>query len=272
VIIVFGRVDEVARRNFLERTAGVVTCEGEMVRTLGLIGGMSWESTALYYRHLNELAREHLGGLHSAKLLLWSFDFAEVAEHQHAGDWEGATALMIEAARRLRAGGAEALVICTNTMHLMADAVEQASGLPVLHIADATAEAVKQAGCRRPLLLATRFTMEQPFYIERLRERHGIDAVVPGQADRAVVHRIIYDELCRGAVLPESKAAYLAVIERAQQQEGADSVILGCTEITMLIEGSDVDTPVFDTTRLHAESAMAFAVDRSRVLATDAAE
>ena len=241
------------------------------MRTLGLIGGMSWESTALYYRHLNELARDHLGGLHSAKLLLWSFDFAQVAEHQHRGDWEGATALMIEAAQRLRAGGAEALVICTNTMHLMADSVEQASGLPVLHIADATAEAIKRAGCRRPLLLGTRFTMEQPFYRERLRERHGVEAVVPDEADRALVHRIIYEELCQGAVLPESKAVYLDVIKRAQH-DGVDGVILGCTEITMLIGAGDLDIPVFDSTRLHAESAMTFAVDGSSAPVKAAAE
>lgn len=242
------------------------------MRTLGLIGGMSWESTALYYRHLNEFARDHLGGLHSAKLLLWSFDFAEVAEHQHRGDWAGATVLMVEAAERLRAGGAEALVICTNTMHLMADAVERASGLPVLHIADATAGAIKRTDCRRPLLLATRFTMEQPFYRERLRERHGIEAVVPDEADRAAVHRIIYEELCRGAVLAESKATYLDVIGRARQREGVDGVILGCTEITMLIGAEDVDMPVFDTTRLHAESAMNFAVDETSTRAKAAAK
>jgi aspartate racemase len=232
------------------------------MRTLGLIGGMSWESTALYYRHLNELAREQLGGLHSAQLLLWSFDFAEVAEHQHRGDWEAATARMIEAAERLRAGGAEALVICTNTMHLMAEAVERASGLSVLHIADATAAAVNRAGCRRPLLLATRFTMEQPFYRERLRERHGITAVVPDDADRALVHRVIYEELCQGVVTDESKAAYLDVVDRSLRYEGVDGVILGCTEITMLIDARDVDVPVFDTTRLHAEYAMAFAIGK----------
>jgi aspartate racemase len=230
------------------------------MRTLGLIGGMSWESTALYYRHLNELARERLGGLHSAKLLLWSFDFAEVAEHQHRGDWDGATALMVEAAQRLKRGGAEAIVICTNTMHLMADAVERASGLPVIHIADATAEAIKTAGCCRPLLLATRFTMEQPFYRERLRDRHGIEAVVPKEQDRKTVHRVIYDELCQGVVKPESKAAYLDVIQRSQAEAGADGLILGCTEITLLIGQDDVNVPVFDTTRLHAEAAMAFAL------------
>jgi aspartate racemase len=230
------------------------------MRTLGLVGGMSWESTAIYYRLLNELARERLGGLHSAELLLWSFDFAEVADHQHRGDWDGATALMLEASQRLRAGGAEALVICTNTMHLMADAIESASGLPVLHIVDATAHAMTAAGCRRPLLLATRFTMEQRFYRGRLKERHGVEALVPPKEDRETVHRIIYEELCQGVVRPESKAAYLDVIARMQRDELVDSVILGCTEITMLIGQEDTRLPVFDTTRLHAESAMMFAL------------
>ena len=242
------------------------------MRTLGLIGGMSWESTALYYRHLNEIARDRLGGLRSAKLLMWSFDFAEVADCQHRGDWDGAAALMVEAAGRLRAGGAEALVICTNTMHLTADTVEEASGLPVLHIADATAQAVRRTASKRPLLLATRFTMEQPFYRERLRERHGIEVVVPGEADRALVHGIIYEELCRGIVRPASKAAYLAVIDRLRRAEGADGVILGCTEITMLIDAGDTDMPVFDTTRLHAESAMAYAIDGARADASAAAD
>jgi aspartate racemase len=230
------------------------------LRTLGLIGGMSWESTAIYYRLLNELARERLGGLHSAKLLLWSFDFAEVADHQHRGDWNGASARMIEAAQRLRASGAEALVICTNTMHLMADAVGSASGLPVLHIADATASAIKAANCRRPLLLATKFTMEQDFYKDRLRARHGIEALVPSQDARETVHRIIYEELCQSVVRPESKAAYLDVIAQMQRDAEVDSVILGCTEITMLIGQADTDLPVFDTTRPHAESAMEFAL------------
>jgi aspartate racemase len=167
---------------------------------------------------------------------------------------------MVEAAQRLKRGGAEAIVICTNTMHLMADAVERASGLPVLHIVDATAEAIRGAGCRRPLLLATRFTMEQPFYRERLRERHGIEALVPEEQDRETVHRIIYDELCQGVVRPESKAAYLDVIQRSRGEAGADGVILGCTEITLLIGKNDVNLPVFDATRLHAEAAMAFAL------------
>jgi aspartate racemase len=230
------------------------------MRTLGLLGGMSWESTAIYYRLLNELARERLGGLHSAELLLWSFDFAEVADHQHRGDWDGATALMVEASQRLRAGGAEALVICTNTMHLMADAIESASGLPVLHIADSTAYAMKAAGSRRPLLLATRYTMEQKFYRGRLKEWHGVEALVPPKEDRETVHRIIYEELCQGVVRPESKAAYLDVISRMQRDDLVDSVILGCTEITMLIGQEDTRLPIFDTTRLHAESAIMFAL------------
>jgi aspartate racemase len=230
------------------------------MRTLGLIGGMSWESTAIYYRHLNEIARDRLGGLHSARLVLQSLDFAEVAECQHQGDWGKATILMIDAASRLALAGADALVICTNTMHVMADEVEAAAKRPVLHIADAAAHAVTAAGCRRPLLLATRFTMEQPFYRDRLRQRHGLDAVVPEAVERERVHAIIYDELCRGVVREESKQAYLAIIRRAQAQAGIDSVILGCTEITMLIGGDDLDLPVFDTTRLHAEAAMDFAL------------
>jgi aspartate racemase len=229
------------------------------MRTLGLIGGMSWESTAIYYRHLNELARERLGGLHSARLLLWSFDFDDVAKRQHAGDWASAADLMIDAARRLERGGAEALVICTNTMHRMAEEVQAAVPIPLLHIADATAEAARRAGCRRPALLATRFTMEENFYKGRLRDRHGIEAIVPDAEGRAMVHGVIYEELCRGLVRPESKAAYLAPVDRLRA-DGADGVILGCTEITMLIGQADLDLPVLDTTRIHAEAAMDFAL------------
>jgi aspartate racemase len=229
------------------------------MKTLGLIGGMSWESTAIYYRHLNEIARDRLGGLHSAKLLLWSFDFAEVAARQHAGDWDGASAMMTEAARRLEDGGAEALVICTNTMHKLADAVEASVGIPLVHIADATAARLKAAGVQRPALLATRFTMEEDFYTGRLRDRYGIDAVLPDERGRGLIHRIIYEELCRGVTSPESKVAYRDEIERLRRA-GADGVILGCTEITMLIGAEDTDLPVFDTTRIHAEAAMEFAL------------
>jgi aspartate racemase len=229
------------------------------MKTLGLIGGMSWESTAIYYRLLNEGARDRLGGLHSAQLLLWSFDFAEIETLQADGDWDGATARMVDAAKRLAAGGAAALLICTNTMHRMADQVQAAVDVPLLHIADATAEAIKAGTARRPALLATRYTMEQEFYKGRLRDRHGIDALVPDEAGRERVHRIIYDELCRGIIRPESKAVYLAEIDRLRAA-GADSVIFGCTEVGMLIAQADLDLPVFDTTVIHAERALDFAL------------
>ena len=230
------------------------------MKTLGLIGGMSWESTAIYYRLLNEIVRERLGGLHSAKLLLWSFDFAEIAERQHAGDWEGAGALLVDAARKLEAAGAEGLVICTNTMHKLADAVQAATSIPLIHIADATGRAVVGAGAKRPALLATRFTMEQDFYKGRLADKYGLSPVVPDAAGRDMVHRVIYDELCQGIVTEASKAAYIEEAERLRRDEAADSIIMGCTEITMLIGEGDFDIPVFDTTRIHAEAAVEFAL------------
>ncbi|WP_112664268.1 aspartate/glutamate racemase family protein [Microvirga flavescens] len=230
------------------------------MKTLGLIGGMSWESTALYYRHINEMTRKRLGGLHSASLLLWSFDFAQIAERQHAGDWQGAAALMIDAAKRLEQGGADAFLICTNTMHRMADDVQAATGIPLLHIADATARAVVGAQVKRPVLLATRFTMEQDFYKERLRRNFGLDVVIPDDAGRDLVHNVIYDELCKGIVNDASKSAYLTEIERLRRENGADGVIMGCTEITMLIGQEDIDLPVFDSTLLHAASAVDFAL------------
>jgi len=228
------------------------------MKTLGLIGGMSWESTAIYYRLLNEIVRERLGGLHSAKLLLWSFDFAEIAERQHEGDWQGAGVLLIEAARKLEQAGAEGLLICTNTMHKLADTVQAAVSIPIIHIADATAVAVKGAGVDRPALLATRFTMEQDFYKGRLVEKYGLQPVVPDQAGRDMVHRVIYDELCQGIVTAESKSAYVDEVTRMRRDEKIDGVIMGCTEITMLIGQPDFDIPVFDTTRIHAEAAVAF--------------
>ena len=229
------------------------------MKTIGLIGGMSWESTVTYYQLLNRLARERLGGLHSAKLLLWSFDFAEIEALQASGDWEGATARVTAASAALARGGAECIVICTNTMHKMAEAVEAAAGLPLIHIADATAEAVTAAGVRSPLLLATRYTMEQDFYKGRLRDRYGLDVRVPDAAGRAVVHDIIYDELCRGVVSPESKRKYLEVVALAKA-EGADGVIFGCTEVGLLVAPEDFDIPAFDTTRLHAVAALSFAL------------
>ncbi|RWE59095.1 aspartate/glutamate racemase family protein [Mesorhizobium sp.] len=230
------------------------------MKTLGLLGGMSWESTAIYYRLLNEIARERLGGLHSAKLLLWSIDFAEIAERQHKGDWDGAGVLLAEAARKLEAGGAEGLLICTNTMHKLADQVQAAVAMPLIHIADATAVAIGRAGVNRPGLLATRFTMEQDFYKGRLADRYGLHPVVPDEAGREMVHRVIYDELCQGIVTAESKAAYIDEIARMRRDDKIDSVIMGCTEITMLIGQQDFDIPVFDTTRIHAEAAVEFAL------------
>ncbi|MCX8569061.1 aspartate/glutamate racemase family protein [Aminobacter sp. MET-1] len=233
------------------------------MRKIGLIGGMSWESTAIYYRLINEEVRRRVGGLHSAKLLLWSFDFAEIAERQHADDWAGATDMMVEAARTLEQAGAEALVICTNTMHRMADDIQARVSVPLIHIADATAEAMKASGVSRPLLLATRFTMEQDFYRDRLADGHGIVATVPDEAGREIVHRIIYEELVRGVVKPESKAAYLQEVERlrsAPEGRDVDGLIMGCTEITMLIGRDDFDIPVFDTTAIHATAAVDFAL------------
>jgi aspartate racemase len=230
------------------------------MKTLGLIGGMSWESTAIYYRLLNEIVRERLGGLHSAKLLLWSFDFAEIAERQHAGDWQGAGALLVEAARKLEAGGAEGLMICTNTMHKLADDVQAAISIPLIHIADATGRAVVEAGVKRPALLATRFTMEQDFYKGRLVRTYGLEPIVPNQTGRDMVHKVIYDELCQGIVKAESHAAYVEEVDRMRRDDRVDGVIMGCTEITMLIGERDFDIPVFDTTRIHAETAVDFAL------------
>ncbi|WP_374569914.1 aspartate/glutamate racemase family protein [Phenylobacterium sp.] len=226
------------------------------MRTLGLIGGMSAESTALYYSHLNRLARERLGGLHSARLAMISIDFAPLAEMQARGEWDEAGQMMAAEARRLEAAGAEAILICANTMHIVAEAVEAAVEVPVLHICDATAAALRAAGSRRPLLLATRFTMEKDFYRDRLAQA-GIEAVVPGADDRAALHAIIYDELCQGVISPASKAVVLDMIARA---EGVDGVIFGCTEIGLLISPDDLALPVVDTTLAHAQAGMAFAL------------
>jgi aspartate racemase len=228
------------------------------MKTIGLIGGMSWESTAIYYRLINEAVRERLGGLHSAKLMIYSFDFDEIAALQTAGDWPGAGVLLADAARRLEAAGAEALVLCTNTMHKLAGEIEQAVSIPLINIADATAEAMRLQGVSQPILLATRFTMEQEFYKGRLAERHGIDARVPDLAGRDVVHRIIYEELVRGVVTAPSKEAYLAEVARMRERAPADGLIMGCTEITMLIGQDDFDIPVFDTTAIHARAAVNF--------------
>lgn len=229
------------------------------MKTIGLIGGMSWESTVVYYQLVNRFTREQRGGLHSAEVLLWSFDFATIESMQARGDWDGATALMIDIAQRLERGGAECVLLCTNTMHKMADAVQASIDIPLLHIADATAFAVKSAGIAEPLLLATRYTMEQDFYTGRLREEHDIAVTIPDDDDRTIVHNIIYDELCQGIIAAESKHAYVGIVERAREK-GADGVIFGCTEVGLLIAQSDFEIPVFDTTALHARAAVAFAL------------
>ncbi len=222
------------------------------MRLLGVLGGMSWTSTLSYYRGLNEGVAARLGGLHSARLLLHSVDFDPVARAQHDGDWETATAVLTEAARGLAAGGAEALLLATNTMHKVAGAVEDAAGVPLLHIADPTADALLADGHRRVGLLATRFTMEEDFYRGRLRER-GLDVVVPDADDRGTVHRVIYDELVHDVVREESRAAYLQVVDRLEA-EGAEAVILGCTEIGLLLSPGDGSLPSYDTTALHVAS------------------
>jgi aspartate racemase len=228
------------------------------MRTIGLLGGMSWESSALYYRLLNEAVRDRLGGLHSARCVLLSVDFAEIERLQVAGDWGRAGELLAADAKALEAAGADLVLLCTNTMHKVAHALADALTVPLLHIGDVTAEAVRAAGIGRVGLLGTAFTMEQPFLTDRLAAR-GLQVRLPDPVDRAEVHRVIYEELCLGVVREESRAAFLAVIERLVA-EGAEGVILGCTEIELLIGPDDVDVPVFPTSRLHVEAAVAAAL------------
>lgn len=229
------------------------------MRMIGLIGGMSWESSAEYYRILNQGVRDRLGPTASARCLLWSFNFAEIEELQHHGDWGGLTARMIDAAQRLEAGGADVLLICTNTMHRMAPAVQAAVNVPLLHIADPTAESIKAAGFATIGLLGTAFTMEHEFYRGRLTAQHGLNVIVPSAEDRGTVHRIIYEELVTGKVLPESRDAYRAIIAR-MVDDGAEAVILGCTEIMLLVKPEDSSVPIFDTTALHAAAAIEMAL------------
>jgi len=228
------------------------------LRLIGMIGGTSWESTTHYYQLLNRLARERLGGKHSARLLLWSVDFGPIAQLQEEGDWDALTDVMVDAATRLENAGAEGLLICANAMHMMADDVAASIKIPVIHIADVTATALKLRGSYRPVLLGTRFTMEQPFYSDRLM-RHGIDPIVPDEADRVELHRIIFDELVQGKFLDESRAKLVDVANRLKPQ-GADGVILGCTEFGMLAPPETFDLPAVDTAAAHAEAAMEFAL------------
>ena len=229
------------------------------MRTLGLLGGMSWESTLAYYRYVNERVREKLGGLHSAKLVLYSVDFAEIERLQHLGDWATAGRVLAEAAQALERAGAEALVLCTNTMHRVLDVIEPAIGIPVVHIADATARRIRAAGLTKVGLLATRFTMEQDFYRGRLESQHGIDVIVPEQAERELVHRVIYDELCLGTIRDASRERYREIIARLVER-GAEGIIYGCTEIGLLVSQADSPVPVFDTAQIHAAAAVDFAL------------
>ncbi len=225
------------------------------MKTIGLIGGMSWESTVPYYRLINEMVRERLGGLHSAKVILLSVDFHEVEQLQRAARWEEAGTLLANGARAIESAGADFIVLCTNTMHKVAPAIESAVSIPLLHIADATAESILRAGVRKVGLLGTRFTMEQAFYRDRLRDLHGIEVLIPEQEDREVVHQIIYDELVVGKLLPASRDAYRKIIAKLAGQ-GAEGIVLGCTEISLLVSQDDSPVPLFDTTRIHAQSAV----------------
>lgn len=232
------------------------------MKTLGLIGGMSWESSQLYYRIVNETVKQQLGGLHSAQVVLYSVDFHEIEALQRSGDWAAAGGLLAAAARSVEAAGAEALVLCTNTMHKVAPAIEAAVRIPLLHIADPTGEAVRAAGHMRVGLLGTRFTMEQSFYVDRLRERHGLEVLLPDAAGRETVHRVIYDELCLGTVREPSRIQYRQVM-RDLVARGAQAVILGCTEITLLVGEGDATVPLYDTTLLHARHAALWSLPAS---------
>lgn len=230
-------------------------------RVLGVLGGMSWESTAVYYRLLNQGVAQRRGGLHSAPLLLHSVDFAPIAALQAAHDWDAAAALLAQAAAGLRVAGAQALLLATNTMHKVAAQIEREGGLPLLHIADATGAALQAAGVRHAALLGTRFTMEDPAIVQqRLLQRFAVETTVPDAAGRALMHRVIYDELCRGVVNERSRSAVVALIA-AMQAQGAQAVILGCTEITLLIDAACSPLPVFDTTALHAAAAVTWLLE-----------
>ena len=229
------------------------------MKVIGLIGGMSWESTVPYYCRINELVKLRLGGLHSARVVLYSVDFHDIENLQHAGRWDEAGEILAAAARAVAAAGADFIVLCTNTMHKVVGAIQGAVMIPVLHIADATALEIRRAGLRRVGLLATRFTMEQDFYRGRLESQHGIDVIVPEQAERELVHRVIYDELCLGTIRDASRERYREIIARLVNR-GAEGIIYGCTEIGLLVSQADSPVPVFDTTQIHASAAVDLAL------------
>ena len=229
------------------------------MKTIGMIGGMSWESSLEYYRIMNQAVKEKLGGFHSAPCILYSVDFDDVEKLQHKGDWATLTRLMIDAAQRVKKAGADFLIICTNTMHKMADEVQRAIQIPLLHIADVTAEAVKANGQSRVGLLGTKFTMEQDFYKGRLQEMHGIDVLIPEDKERQVIHDILYDELCLGEIKELSRGKFQSIIQNLVKR-GAEGVILGCTEIPLIVSQEDFEIPLYDTTALHARAAVDFAL------------
>jgi len=231
------------------------------MKKIGLIGGMSWESSIEYYRIINQGVREALGGVHSAKSVMVSVDFGEIEKLQAAGEWEEATRIMVRCAKDLEGAGADFVLICTNTMHLMAEEVQAAIGIPLLHIADATARAVQRAGLQRLGLLGTRFTMEKEFYRGRLEKVHGLRVIIPDEEGRAFVHRVIYEELVQGKIIEESRKGYLRVIE-SLAEGGAEGIILGCTEIGLLVKGDDLPLPIFDTMEIHALAAVEAALGR----------
>jgi aspartate racemase len=229
------------------------------MKTIGLIGGMSWESSIEYYRIINETVRDKLGGLHSAKSIMMSVDFAELETLQHQGNWEEAAAFMIAAAQHVERGGADLLLICANTMHKLADTVQEHIQIPLLHIADATADTIQARGLHMVGLLGTKFTMEERFYKDRLIENYGLNVLIPSEDERDTIHRIIYEELCRGEIKLDSKEQCLKIIEQLITQ-GAEGIILGCTELPLLIQEKDCRVPLFDTTRIHAVAAVEYAL------------
>ncbi|MGD8753911.1 MAG: aspartate/glutamate racemase family protein [Anaerolineales bacterium] len=225
------------------------------MKTIGLLGGMSWESTTLYYRLINEGIKKRLGGLHSAKIVMVSLDFQEIEDLQERGEWDQAGVVLSEAAQQIEAAGADTLLICTNTMHKVAPQVEKSISIPLLHIADATAQRIKANGLRRVGLLGTKFTMEQDFYYGRLVQVHGLEVITPSEEERELVHQVIFDELCLGVVRDSSRQAYLRIMENLREA-GAQGIIEGCTEIVMLVKQEHTDIPLFDTTEIHAEAAV----------------
>jgi aspartate racemase len=230
-------------------------------RIIGLLGGMSWESTATYYRLINEGIRNALGNLHSARIVLYSVDFAPIERLQHAGDWDGTADILGEAAQAIEKAGAQCLLICTNTMHNVAPQIETAIGIPLLHIADATGRELQRRRVSRVGLLGTRFTMEQDFYRGRLEQEFGLEVITPPLRDREILHRVIYEELCNGTLLDDSRTAFLHIIDDLQHA-GAEAVILGCTEIGLLVKPGDTRVMLLDTTELHARAAVEFALGR----------